>query len=136
MSATLMGQRTVLGIAMAAVFLTTSGASARTITPQESDSPLTAAATPDPLPLAPLNPPSVVPPDPPPVAPPAPQPQKKEAVPPPPGAKESTRPPTKPAPAESRTPEEASARAADPKDPSGALIIKPPVGTDTPAKTR
>jgi hypothetical protein len=37
----------------------------------------------------------------------------------------SARPPAKkPAPAESRTPEEASARAADAKDPSGALIIK------------
>jgi hypothetical protein len=38
----------------------------------------------------------------------------------------SARPPAKPAPAESRTPEEASARAADAKDPSGALIIKTP----------
>ena len=43
--------------------------------------------------------------------------------------KESTRPPAKPAPAESRTPEEAAARAADPKDPSGAIIIKAPAGT-------
>jgi len=111
-------------------------ASARTITPLISDFSLTAAATPEPLPLAPLDPPAVVPPDPPPVAPPAPQPQKKEPVPAPPGAKESTRPAAKPAPAESRTPEEASARAADPKDPSGALIIKPPVGTETPAKPR
>jgi hypothetical protein len=30
-----------------------------------------------------------------------------------------------PVPAESRTPEEAAKRAADPKDPSGALIIEP-----------
>jgi hypothetical protein len=43
--------------------------------------------------------------------------------------KESARPPATPAPAESRTPEEAAARAADPKDPSGALIIKGPAGT-------
>ena len=46
-----------------------------------------------------------------------------------PKQKESARPPAKPAPAESRTPEEAAARAADPKDPSGALIIKKPAGT-------
>lgn len=37
-------------------------------------------------------------------------------------------PSAKPAPAESRTPEEAARRAADPKDPSGALIIEKPVG--------
>ena len=43
-----------------------------------------------------------------------------------PGAKESVRPPVQPVPAESRTPEEAAKRAADPKDPSGALIIEPP----------
>src|SRR4051812_7475549 len=41
------------------------------------------------------------------------------------GAKESTQAPVQPAPAESRTPEEAAKRAADPKDPSGALIIEP-----------
>jgi hypothetical protein len=46
-----------------------------------------------------------------------------------PKQKESARPPAKPAPAESRTPEEAAARAADRKDPSGALIIKGPAGT-------
>ncbi|MGH8489269.1 MAG: hypothetical protein ACREXS_10525 [Gammaproteobacteria bacterium] len=39
-------------------------------------------------------------------------------------AKQKSAPPAKPA--ESRTPEEASARAADRKDPSGALIIKTP----------
>lgn len=44
---------------------------------------------------------------------------------PPPAAKESVRAPVQPAPAESRTPEEAANRAADPKDPSGALIIAP-----------
>ena len=49
--------------------------------------------------------------------------------PPEPKKKESTRPPVKPAPAEARTPEEAAARAADPKDPSGALIIQKPVGS-------
>src|SRR5688572_11551396 len=49
--------------------------------------------------------------------------------PPEPKKKESTRPPVKPAPAEARTPEEAAARAADPKDPSGALIIQKPAGT-------
>jgi hypothetical protein len=38
----------------------------------------------------------------------------------------SARPAAEPAPAESRTPEEAAARAADPEDPSGALIIKTP----------
>src|ERR1043166_9189584 len=42
------------------------------------------------------------------------------------GSKESSRPPPQPAPAEARKPEEAAARAADPKDPSGALIIKKP----------
>jgi len=42
------------------------------------------------------------------------------------GAKESNRAPVQPAPAESRTPEEAAKRAADPKDPSGALIVEPP----------
>ena len=42
-----------------------------------------------------------------------------------PGAKESVRAPVQPVPAESRTPEEAAKRAADPKDPSGALIIEP-----------
>ena len=41
---------------------------------------------------------------------------------------EAGRPPVKPAPGESKTPEEASRRAADPKDPSGALIIAPPAG--------
>ena len=46
-----------------------------------------------------------------------------------PRQKESARPPVTPAPAESRTPEEAAARAADPKDPSGALIIREPSGT-------
>ena len=46
--------------------------------------------------------------------------------PPEPKKKESARPPVKPAPAEARTPEEAAARAADPKDPSGALIIQKP----------
>jgi hypothetical protein len=38
----------------------------------------------------------------------------------------SARPAAEPAPTESPTPEEASAHAADPKDPSGALIIKTP----------
>jgi hypothetical protein len=42
--------------------------------------------------------------------------------------KESARPPVKAAPAESRTPEEATSRAADPKAPSGALIIDTPSG--------
>ena len=50
--------------------------------------------------------------------------------------KESARPPVKAVPAESRTPEEAAARAADPKDPSGALIVEPPLGTGSPAKPR
>ena len=40
---------------------------------------------------------------------------------------ESAHPPVQPAPAESRTPEEATKRAADPRDPSGALIIAPPI---------
>jgi hypothetical protein len=41
---------------------------------------------------------------------------------------ESARPPANPAPAEISTPEEAAqARAADPKDTSGAIIIKVPV---------
>lgn len=42
--------------------------------------------------------------------------------------KESARPPVKAAPAESRTAEDATARAADPKAPSGALIIDTPSG--------
>src|SRR5258706_10278048 len=46
--------------------------------------------------------------------------------------KESVRPPVKPLPVESKTPEEAASRAADPKDPSGALIVLPPVGKDVP----
>ena len=49
--------------------------------------------------------------------------------------KESTRPPVAPVPAESRTPEKATQRAADPKAPTGALIIKPPINVmppDTP----
>ena len=49
--------------------------------------------------------------------------------PPEPQKKESVRAPVKPAPAESRTPEEAAARAADPKDPSGALIIQKPAAS-------
>ncbi len=130
-----------IGLAVAVAFAA-SGASARIITPLASEVWLTAAAAPvvplDPLPLAPLEPPSVAPPDPPPVAPPPLQPQNKPTVPSPvpPGAKESTRPLPKPAPAESRTPEEASLRAADPRDPSGALIVKPPLGHDTPPKPR
>lgn len=48
--------------------------------------------------------------------------------------KESVRPPVNPAPGESKTPEEAAARAADPKDPSGALIVLPPAGKDSPRK--
>ena len=39
---------------------------------------------------------------------------------------ESARPVLQPVPAESRTVEEATKRAADPKDPSGALIVAPP----------
>jgi hypothetical protein len=46
-----------------------------------------------------------------------------------PKQKESARAPVKPTPVESRTAEEAATRAADPKDPSGALIIKEPAGT-------
>jgi hypothetical protein len=48
---------------------------------------------------------------------------------------ESVRPPVQPVPAESRTPEEATKRAADPKDPSGALIIAPPAA-DNPKANR
>lgn len=49
--------------------------------------------------------------------------------------KESTRAPVTPAPAEFRTPEEAAQHAADPKTPTGAIIIKPPINVmppDTP----
>lgn len=42
--------------------------------------------------------------------------------------KESARPPVKPTPVESKTPEGAAARAADPKAPTGALIIDTPSG--------
>ena len=92
-----------------------------------------AALPPEPLPPAPAKPPSVTPPNAPPVVPPTPVPLKKNAkdqksAPPSPGARESTRPRVLYAPAESRTAEEASARAADPKDPSGALIV-PPLGS-------
>ena len=44
------------------------------------------------------------------------------------GAKESVRAPVRPTPVETRTPEEAAKRAADPKDPSGALIVEPKSG--------
>jgi hypothetical protein len=50
--------------------------------------------------------------------------------------KESAQPPVTPTPTESRTPEEASQRAADPKDPSGALIIAPPIGSGAPGKSK
>ena len=46
--------------------------------------------------------------------------------------KESSRPPVKPAPMESQSPAEASQRAADRLDPSGALIIEPPAGSIAP----
>lgn len=46
-----------------------------------------------------------------------------------PKQKESARSPATLAPAESRTPEEAAAQAADPKASSGALIIREPAGT-------
>lgn len=49
--------------------------------------------------------------------------------------KESTRAPVTPAPAEFRTPEQATQHAADPKTPTGAIIIKPPINVmppDTP----
>jgi hypothetical protein len=51
-------------------------------------------------------------------------PQPKEA--PAAGSKEAVKPPVQPVPAESRSAEEAAKRAADPKDPSGALIVEPP----------
>ena len=54
-----------------------------------------------------------------------PVPVRQREAPPASGAKESTHPPVQPAPVESKTPEEAAKRAADPKDPSGALIIEP-----------
>ncbi len=45
------------------------------------------------------------------------------------GKKDETgRAPVKPTAGDSKTPEEASRRAADPKDPSGALIVGPPAG--------
>jgi len=49
--------------------------------------------------------------------------------------KESTRAPVTPVPAEFRTPEQASQHATDPKTPTGAIIIKPPINVmppDTP----
>lgn len=51
--------------------------------------------------------------------------EPRDAAPPSKGAKESVRAPVQPTPVESKTPEEAAKRAADPKDPSGALIIEP-----------
>lgn len=50
--------------------------------------------------------------------PPAPDPESK---------KESTRAPATPMPSEFRTPEQAIQHATDPKTPTGAIIIKPPV---------
>jgi hypothetical protein len=50
----------------------------------------------------------------------------------PPKKGESAQPEVKPVPAESRTPEEAAARAADPKDPSGAIIVAPAAGKTKP----
>ena len=47
---------------------------------------------------------------------------------------ESARPVLQPAPAESRTVEEATKRAADPKDPSGALIVPPGLETSKPKR--
>ena len=41
---------------------------------------------------------------------------------------ETARPPVQPAPAESRTTEDAAKRAADPTDSSGALIVPPTAG--------
>ncbi len=46
--------------------------------------------------------------------------------------KESTRAPVMPTPAEFRTPVQASGYAADPKAPTGALIIKPPSNVTPP----
>lgn len=41
--------------------------------------------------------------------------------------KEANRAPVTPVPAEFRTPEQATQHAADPKTPTGAIIIKPPI---------
>ena len=60
----------------------------------------------------------------------------KPASPTPPKKEETIHAPVTPVPAESRTPEEAAARAADPKDPSGALIVQPPLGSGAPGKPR
>ena len=49
--------------------------------------------------------------------------------------KETNRAPVTPVPAEFRTPEQASQHATDPKTPTGAIIIKPPINVmppDTP----
>lgn len=49
--------------------------------------------------------------------------------------KESTRAPVTPVPAEFRTPEQASRHAADPKTPTGAIVVNPPLNVmppDTP----
>ena len=46
--------------------------------------------------------------------------------------KESARAPAAPVPAEARTPVEATQRAADPKAPTGALIVKPPINVVPP----
>ena len=62
----------------------------------------------------------------------SPAPLKKEQL----KKEESIHAPVKAAPAESRTPAEASQRAADPKDPSGALIMEPPLGAGAPGKPR
>ncbi len=49
--------------------------------------------------------------------------------------KETNRAPVTPVPAEFRTPEQAAQHAADPKTPTGAIVIKPPINVmppDTP----
>ena len=107
--------------------------SARNQSPLEDG--LTAAADPNPLPVTP----PITPLAPAPAVPPAAEPQnqkpaRKLSEPAPPGAKESARPAPKLSPGEARTVEEATARAADRNDPSGALIFDPPLSTGGPAK--
>ena len=46
--------------------------------------------------------------------------------------KETNRAPVTPVPAEFRTPEQATQHAADPKTPTGAIVIKPPINVMPP----
>ena len=110
--------KTVAGLAMTAAVLFVSAVESAYLSAGRPAG-FTVAATSDPLPMPGAKPAT-------------PAPLKKEE----PRKEESIHAPVKAAPAESSTPAEASQRAADPKDPSGALIMEPPLGPGAPGKQR